>query len=254
MSDSKFSILLMRDNTDVKRFSISPTWLKMFVVAQGVLVLFAVGGIYLGISSWWGSRALQSEKKALEQRLVEAEVKLERLGNMEKILRSYDPKELQSLMGSSPVESDSVRQPVSPPDQAPAAQAAPAPAPAAGGLDLARLFSRLSTRQIAVGNLQATAQGSQVTVSFDLTNVQGAAPLSGQADVLFIRNDGAVVPVQVNKNDLSFQIQRLKRIKTTFSLPGQLTAKDIFALRLEIKSEEGKIVFTETYPLNRILG
>ena len=245
MSDSKFSVLLMRDNTDVRRFSVSPTWLKLSAAALGALVLFAAGWIYLGLSSWCGSRVLQSEKKALEQRLVEAELKLERLGNMEKILRSYDPKELQSIMGPGSAETDSVRQPVAPPAAPPAAS---------GPLDLPRLFSRMSSKQIAVANLQAEAQGDQITVSFDLTNIQRPAQLSGQADVQFIRNDGVMIPVQANKSDLSFQIQRFKRIKTTFSLPGPLTAKDVFALRLEIKSEEGRLVFTETYPLSRILG
>ncbi|MDD4952985.1 MAG: hypothetical protein PHV85_10590, partial [Desulfovibrionaceae bacterium] len=189
---------------------------------------FAAIGIYAGVKSWWGNQVLVNEKKALEQRLVEAEVRLERLGNIEKILNSYDPKELQALLSATPNGGGEA------------------------GLDLGALFASVNTMQVGVENLKVQVEGGRLNVGFDLNNMQGAAPLSGSADLSLVRNDGGVVDPVFNKNDLSFQIQRFKHVRTEASLPKGVEAKGLFGLRLEIKSDDGQVIYSETYPLQRI--
>lgn len=235
MSDSKYSVLFMRDDRDVTRYRVSPFWLRMFVFSQVFLVLCAAGGIYMGVRGFNVNNALQRENKDLEQRLVDAEVRLERLGNMEKILESYDPAELQSLLSAASTEAEAPPQPVE-------------------EVDLNEIFVRVDTRQVGVENFQARLNKSKLSISFELNNLQASKSMGGQAHLAFVTKDGKELPTKAKVSDLSFQIQRFKRMQTSFSLPDGKERKDLFGLRLEIKDNDGKSVFAETYPFYHILS
>ncbi|WP_243545255.1 hypothetical protein [Pseudodesulfovibrio tunisiensis] len=234
MSDSKYSVLFMRDDTDVKRYRVSPFWLRMFFLSQFFLLLCAGIGLYAGVRGYTLNVGLQDENKDLEQRLVDAEVRLERLSNMEKILKSYDPAELQSLLSAATTE---------PREQAPVEE-----------VDLNKVFTRVDTREVGVENMQAKIVGRKVSVSFELNNLNAAKAMSGQGDFTFVKKDGTFVQAKTNQGDLGFQIQRFKRIRTTFLLPDGMDRKDLFGLRLDIKGKEGNVIFSETYPLYHILA
>lgn len=236
MSDSKYSVLFMRDDRDVTRYRINPFWLKMFVFSQVFLLLCAAGGITMGIRGFAINADLQSEKKGLEQRLVDAEVRLERLGNMEKILESYDPNELQSLLTAATSEVEKLEDPKA-------------------DVDLNKVFTRTDTRLVGVENMQAKIAGSKINVSFELNNLQPSKEtVTGQAKFLLIKKDGSALEVSTNKSDLAFQIQRFKRIRTSFVLPDGMKTKDIFGLRLEIRGKDGSVIYAETYPFYHILA
>jgi len=234
MSDSKYSVLFMRDDKDVTRYRVSPFWLKMFFFMLIFLGLCAAGGIYMGVRGFKINAGLQAENKGLEQRLVDAEVRLERLGNMEKILQSYDPAELQSLLSAATSEVEQKVEPVQ--------------------IDLNKVFVRVDTQQVGVENLQAKITKRKINVSFELNNLQASKSVNGQAVLSFIKKDGSVVPAKLKKSDLGFQIQRFKRIQTSFLLPDGLEEKDLFGLRLEIKGKGGDVIFAETYPFYHILS
>lgn len=236
MSDSKYSVLFMRDDRDVTRYRVSPFWLRMFVFSQIFLLLCAAGGIYLGVRGFKVNVELKSENKDLEQRLVDAEVRLERLGNMEKILESYDPAELQSLLSAATSEVEEQQQEAKP------------------TVDLNKIFIRTDTRQVGVENMQAKLAGSKLAVTFELNNLQASKSMAGQADLVLLGKDGTVLPAKINKRDLSFQIQRFKRMGTSVPLPSGTGKKDLFALRLVIKGKDGDVIFAETYPLYHILA
>ena len=235
MSDSKYSVLFMRDDRDVTRYRVSPFWLRMFVISQIFLLLCAVGGIYMGVRGFGINSALHTENKNLEQRLVDAEVRLERLGNMEKILESYDPTELQSLLSAATTEVEEQK------DVRPE-------------VDLNKIFIRTNTRQVGVENMQARLSGSKLTVTFELNNLEASKSMAGQADFIFLTKAGTALTAKTNKGDLSFQIQRFKRMETNFPLPEGSDKKDLFALRLIIKGKDGDVIFAETYPLYHILA
>ena len=234
MSDSKYSVLFMRDDRDVTRYRVSPFWLKMFIFTQVFLFLCAAGGIYMGARGFKINADLHSENKSLEQRLVDAEVRLERLGNMEKILQSYDPAELQTWLSAATSEVEELKEQVT--------------------VDLNKVFTRVDTQQVGVENLQAKISGRKIAVSFELNNLQTSTSVVGQASLSFIKKDGSAVAASTNRSDLGFQIQRFKRIQTTFLLPDGLDQKDLFGLRLEIKGKNGKVIFAETYPFYHILA
>ncbi len=234
MSDSKYSVLFMRDDRDVTRYRVSPFWLKMFIFSQVLLFLCAAGGIYMGVRGFKINSGLQDENKGLEKRLVDAEVRLERLGNMEKILQSYDPAELQSLLSAASTEVEQQAQQES--------------------VDLNKIFTRIDSSQVGVENMQAKISKKKISISFELNNLQASKSMAGQASLSFVKKDGSSLDANANKRDLAFQIQRFKRIQTTFLLPDGLDVKEIFGLRLEIKGKDGDVVFAETYPFYHILA
>ena len=222
MSNAKYSVLFMRDDRDVTRYRVSPFWLKMFVFSQIFLLLCAAGGIYMGVRGFKINNELRGENKSLEQRLVDAEVRLERLGNMEKILQSYDPAELQSLLSAATTEVEKAPEPEK--------------------VDLNKIFTRVDTQQVGVENLQARLTGRKMSISFELNNLQASKAVVGTSDLKLVMKDGSPVPLGP------------KRIKTTFQLPNGVTQKELFGLRLEIKGKGGDVFFAETYPLYHILS
>lgn len=234
MSNSKYSVLFMRDDRDVTRYRVSPFWLKMFICTQVFLFLCAAGGIYMGVRGFRINSNLHAENKGLEQRLVDAEVRLERLSNMEKILQSYDPAELQSLLSSATSEVE---------------EQAEKPA-----VDLNKVFVRVDLGQVGVENLGIKIDNRKVDVSFELNNLRASTAVVGQAYLSFVKKDGSPQALKYKKDDLSFQIQRFKRIQTSFLLPDGTSRKDFFGLRLEIKGKGGDVIYAETYPFYHILS
>lgn len=234
MSDSKYSVLFMRDDRDVTRYRVSPFWLKMFICTQVFLFLCAAGGIYMGVRGFKINSTLHTENKGLEQRLVDAEVRLERLGNMEKILQSYDPAELQSLLSSATSE---VEQQVE-----------------QEKVDLNKVFIRVNTGQVGVENLRVKLDMRKISVSFELNNLRASTAVVGQASLSFVKKDGSPLEARYKKGDLSFQIQRFKRIATSFILPDGVEEKELFGLRLEIEGKDGDIIYAETYPFYHIVS
>lgn len=234
MSNSKYSVLFMRDDRDVTRYRVSPFWLKMFICMQVFLFLCAAGGIYMGVRGFRINSKLHAENKGLEQRLVDAEVRLERLGNMEKILQSYDPAELQSLLSSATTEVEQQAETVK--------------------VDLNKVFTRVDSGQVGVENLGVKIDKRKVDVSFELNNLRASTAVVGQAYLSFVKKDGSPQALKYSKGDLSFQIQRFKRIQTSFILPDGMDKKDFFGLRLEIKGKGGDVIYAETYPFYHILS
>lgn len=236
MNHLKYSVLFMRDDTDVRRFRVSPMWLKAFLYFQGFLLLLSIVGISVGVTFWSSNASLRAERKALELRLSEAEVKLERLSNMEKIMEANGPKDQAHPGKAGPAPAEVPPQPKLPP------------------VSLKTLFERANTGLVTVDSFQARVSGNDMTVNFELTNVQSASTLSGAAELTLIRNDGQVLDVEANKADLSFQIQSFKHFRTSFNLPKGLDRRDVFGLRLEIKGSDGKTIFSDTYPLRDSLA
>jgi hypothetical protein len=234
--DSKYSILFMRDDTDVKRLRLSPFWLRAYVVAQVLLAALAAGGVYLGYTAWHENVMLNREKHDLAKRLEEAELRLSTLGNMEKILEAYDKSELQSLLSANPGE------------QVPPTDAEE------DGVDLTAIFTPVDEGLVVLDELKATLNGDVLTVNFKVENPKEDSTLSGVAELSLVTSSGEIHPLDAPPADLSFQIQRRKFARTSVKLPEGVKPDDAFGLRVTIKRSDGKVIFGETYPLYHILS
>lgn len=231
MRDPKYSILFMRDDTDVRRFRVSPNWLRTYLAAQAVLILLAVAGIWLGVTSWWDNRVLTSEKNELAKRLEEAELRLSTLANMEKILEAYDKSELQSLLAG--------------PKEGVQEGAVP--------VDLNKVFTSVDEGVVIVDEVKSALTSTTFSLSFKLENRKTDTLLSGDTEIHLITSDGRKTPLEGNPRDLAFQIRQRKFVRTTVPLPDGMEKNDLFAVSIAIKRSDGMVIFSDTYPLHTIL-
>lgn len=239
MSDSKFNVIFMRDNSPVRRYRVSPAIIKFGAYGLVFLLILACGGAAGGYTFWRENASLRQDKAGLERQLREANMELERLQNVDKILKSNDPEELQTLLGS-----------MSPPADRKARKEdkTPPPPPA---VDLKKIFDRVDARQASVESFVAKLAGESMNLTFNLSNLLGADMLTGSAQVSLVLVDGVLIPVTVKEADMSFSIQRFKQISTSFALPKDTPPDRLFGLRLILKSPQGQTIFSETYPLPR---
>ncbi len=236
MASPKYSMLLMRDDSHVRRFRLSRIWLKAFIYIEIALVALALAGFFAGYRFWLESHKLRVDNRNLQISLTEARVKLERLENVEQIIKSNDPDELHALIGSVPAP----------------AEPAPVTQPS---LDLNEIFTHVDLQQANVANFQAKLQGDKLQVRFDLNNLVADSTLSGKVNLALITRAGKLVEPKANVEDLSFSIQRFKRIRTVLSVPGGLMGNDLFGIRITIRRvDDGTMVFSETFPLSQILS
>jgi len=238
MSKAKYNVLMMRDNTPVRRYRLSPVWLKIALYLLLLLVAFAGTGGYFGFDFWNRNQVLTEELSGLQRELREARIELERLQNIDKILRSNEAEQMQSLSGtrSEPAKTKAPPAPLSPP------------------LDLSKLLGRIDLQHVRVDNFQAKNGGRNLQIVFNLNNLQTVDTISGEATMAVVTNAGKEQLPQLNKNDLVFQIQRFKQITTSFQLPGSLRTNDVYGLRLVIKNTSGQVIFSDVFPLANILS
>jgi len=221
--DSNFSVLFMRDDSDVKTFRVSPRRLKLLLWVTGAVALAVLVALAVGLRSFVGYRVLLNERRGLESSLAEAQVSLERLGNLDKIQKSQG-----GAKDSGPAKN--------------LAEGKASPAVAQ------RVFAQVNTGAMTVENLRSQFGAQTLNVSFDLNN-RASGSLSGDIRLLLLRNDGSLIPLEVPAQDLTYQIQRFKRISTSGPIPEGLTRRETLGLRIEIKTSEGDLIFGETYAL-----
>lgn len=234
MGNTKYNVLFMRDDDTVKRYRLSPFWLKVLFWIVFMLAVSAAAGTWAGYTFWAENSQLKQDKIELQKNLNDASVQLERLENVNKILDSYDPNELQSLLAAVPVEEKKV-------------ESGPA-------VDLNRLLFYKNLMRAGVENVKVRKSGGSLALSFDLNNLQTSSALSGFAKVALIKNSGKGVQIKVNRNDMSFHIQRFKVVRTRFGLPSGSNLKDVYGIRLMITTKKGELIFSEVYPLSRVLN
>jgi hypothetical protein len=121
-------------------------------------------------------------------------------------------------------------------------------------VDLGDLLGSVNRQLVAVDNLHLTQNGASHPHPFELNNLQPNQTLDGQIEFTFVLKNGKTLAPQVNAQDLAFSIQRFKTLRTSTALPNEVGVKDIYALRLSIKDAGGNVIYSEAYPLSRILA
>lgn len=235
MASPKYSVLIMRDDSQVRRYRVSRFWLKAFIYTEVFMVVLALAGFFAGYRFWLESHELHVDNRNLQINLTEARVKLERLQNVEQILKSNDPEDLHALIGSVSVETEPAHLPPT--------------------IDLNEIFTHMDLQQARVDNFQARLQGDKLQVRFELNNLVADTTLTGNIQLSIITRAGTLMEAKTNKEDLNFSIQRFKRVRTVFSIPGGLKGNDLFGIRVNIRrSNDETMVFSETYPLSQVLS
>ena len=146
----KYSVLIMRDDTNVRRYRVSPTILRSILIVFCSVVLIAACGIFASYSLWEQNSTLSKERYGILKELRDLKVYVERLENIEQILQSNDPEELQALFSSMSVSASTEMPPP---------------------IDLSAILRTIDTDTVAVSNLKLKpATGGNLRLSLKLDN------------------------------------------------------------------------------------
>ncbi|MCT4535188.1 hypothetical protein [Halodesulfovibrio sp.] len=228
----KYSVLIMRDDTNVRRYRVSPSSLRSLVIVLLFVVMVAVCGIFTSFSLWEKNTTLMNERHGVQKELRDLKVYVERLENIEQILQSNDPEELQALFSSMSV-----------------AASAELPPP----IDLSSILQVVDHNLVAISNLKLQkATGGNLRLSLKLDNKNAKGTIRGSIVLSFVGKDGKVVIIDANKKDMEFSINRFKRIVTTFEVPDAIALHEAYALQLSITNNKTTLL-QRIYPIKELL-
>jgi len=259
MARSKYTVIIMRDDADVKRFKAGPALLRVAGYLVSVLILAAAGGIFGAYRLWLANATVVEEKRALEQKLAGVNIKLERLQNIERILVSNDPSELKTLLATIAPETQSKNADKAQAKDAASAQVPPAPAPAPPApaeADKAQTVKspfdgipRVDLNMVGVENISMRFDNKGLVFGFGLKNVDPKSMISGSVGLALITQSGQLIDVSA-KEELGFKIQLFKQMTANIAYPPSLSKTDVVGLKLTIASS-GKTIFSDVYAFSQ---
>jgi hypothetical protein len=242
----RIDILILRDAAGVGRYRL-PVWLaRALVLAPLGLLLLLGAAVAVAYHLRQDNLDRVGQAAQLRQEIDAAGESLMRLENIERSLRSKDVTELETLLGSYNPDSPDWWKPRAEERREPAA---PAVETGRERIDLSKLLARVDANQAGVDNLKIKFDNRRVNLGFDLSNVTPQTGLVGRVEAGLVANDGTLLPLKGEKDELSFQIQRFKQISASLPLPAKADPRDLYGLRLVIVDPAGKTIFAQVYPL-----
>ncbi|WP_156921550.1 hypothetical protein [Desulfovibrio inopinatus] len=201
---------------------------------------------------------MESQKTVLAEELVEAKVKIERLENIENILKSDDPTELQTLLGSFNPDAVSLIVDVPGKDDKTAENSEESkkePEVECPKIDLTKILQSEDEGVIGVNdfNLKKTEKDEILNIGFELTNLKPEKTLSGDLVLFAIGKDSTVHGIKASKKEMDFSIQRYKQVNVTAQLPQELSFAEVYGIRLVVNTSAGKKIFSEIYPIAKLM-
>jgi hypothetical protein len=244
-SQETVDILVMRGAGRVRRYHLAPGWLRaLWLIPLCLAVLLAAALVV--IKRQYDALDVQTKRaQSLRAELDTVGERLVRLENIEKILRSKDMTELETLLASVNPDNPDWWKPS--PQRKDGAEAKTEPAKP----DLAKLLARIDVNQAGVDNLRAKIENRKLQINFDLSNLSPQSSLTGRGEIALIGNDTTLFPLKPEKDDLTFQIQRFKQIAASLPLPAKCDPKDVYGFKLTVVDPSGKPVFSQVYPLSK---
>lgn len=245
-ASGKVDILILRDAASVRRYRLSTGFLRALWLTPLVLLLLLGAAVAVGYHLREDNVALARRGASMRSELDAVGERLMRLENIEKILRTRDVTELETLIGSYNAENPGWWKPKAEDgrEKVEGGKEREAARP-----DLGKLLSRVDANQAGIDNLRVKIENKRLLLNFDLSNVTPQTNLVGRVEAALVGNDATLTPLKAEKDELSFQIQRFKQIAASLPLPGKFDAKEIYGLKLTIMDPSGKAVFSQVYPL-----
>ena len=233
MASKSYNVILMRDDAHVRRLRLKPIWLKLAVYLLSCVVVVAAMASWFSIKLWTENVAMLDEVVMLRQQAHENAVEMQRLQNMERMLKAADP------LGQQPVLETLT--------QGSQNQSSPS------GVDLNALLGEKNTGRATIKKVALTQGDLRWKLSFELSNTDPKQVLEGLYLIQLVGTDAKNHDVHLDKELLQFQIQRFKRIEIEFSPPPELPPAEIFGLRLTIDQLGGTTIFSRVWQISTIL-
>ncbi|MFO7728196.1 MAG: hypothetical protein R6X11_07690 [Desulfonatronovibrio sp.] len=228
----KYNVILMRDDTSVKNFRLRPFWIKFLLLFFVFLLVTSGTGLYYSYVFYKEKKKISQLYEDRMEAFEETQRELKRLRNVERTFKSYNEEELRSFLSTQRLEEDDS------PDSE---------------VELDDIFAPVDQNIVGVANVQASIAGDKMRVQLEVNNMEGEGTISGRIYLFLIQNDGTLIELDLEDSDLYYSIARFKRVDTTFALPDGVDQESLFALRVTARDDEQELIFSQTYPLNKIL-
>lgn len=222
----------MRDDTSVKNFRLSPFWIKFLLLFFVFLLVTSGAGLYYSYIFFMEKKVIAQLYEDRMETFEEMQRELKRLRNVEQTFESYNEEELRSFLSAQR------REEIDLPDNE---------------VELDDIFSPVDQNIVGVANVQASLTQDKMRVQLEVNNMEGEGTVSGRIYLFLIQNDGTMIELDLEDDDLYYSIARFKRVDTTFDLPGGVDQESLFALRVSARDDNQELIYSQTYPLSKIL-
>ncbi|MFP4128758.1 MAG: hypothetical protein ACLFSF_06930 [Desulfonatronovibrio sp.] len=229
---NKYNVILMRDDTSVKNFRLSPFWIKFLLLFFVFLLVTSGAGLYYSYIFFMEKKVIAQLYEDRMETFEEMQRELKRLRNVEQTFESYNEEELRSFLSAQR------REEIDLPDNE---------------VELDDIFSPVDQNIVGVANVQASLTQDKMRVQLEVNNMEGEGTVSGRIYLFLIQNDGTLIELDLEDDDLYYSIARFKRVDTTFDLPGGVDQESLFALRVSARDDNQELIYSQTYPLSKIL-
>jgi hypothetical protein len=234
MSDKKFSVLIMRDDSSVRRMRFHPFVFKTGIYFLVLLVFCAGVSLYAGVHFWKKNQVLSSEVRQLQRTIAGHQMELKRLRNIELLLEEGVNEEMTSIVVASGEQQ--ANQTEEPP------------------INLKKILGSIDKHILIANNVQVRLSRNNMDISFDINKLN-------QDDREIIKGDVKLHLVSVNgdlhrldaEKEMFFELRRMKQYRVRVAIPESYSREDIFGLRITINHPQHEPVFSETFPLSDVL-
>lgn len=235
----KISLLIMRDNGEVRSVRLRRSLLYTLLFVCAVLP-FALGAmLWFGVDIWLSHRAIVTQFHAAQQEYLEAKATAARLADLERLLHRADPaysaQVLQNVRRAGPAPAPTAQDdtlPPSPPTSELAADTIEGPGHSE--------FPTLNLGKVQVENVHIRLMPRRnLRISLDLSNPDPTSQVAGKIVCTLTTATGQTLALRVFPQAADdFRITRFKRVVLTSPLPPAVNTTDAQVV-LEIKPDGG---------------
>lgn len=235
-----YDLLILPDGGAARKMRLTSARLSFYKFCLGLLLVLAGGGVsatwFLTAESLRTTELLRQTQKDL----VGTKAQIERLGNIDELLRGADPERIAEKLKAL---DEMAKQPTQPAGDGPVEGDAENEADDCPKIDLTELFATVSAGA-DVANVKIRFEPARGFVTtFDVSNAEPKNPISGVVGAQALLRDGSTIPLSAPREELAFSINRLKAFSTVLALPKDVDRSKCFALILEITSQAGKKLY-----------
>lgn len=242
----KISLLIMRDNGEVRSVRIRRSLLFLLLFMCAVMPFLLGGALWFGADVWLAHRALFARHNAMQQEYLEAKATAARLSDIEQLVQAAEAQNsAQVLQNIRRADAQAVAQP---PEGDPAHETGVS-IDGPGHVEFPAVNSgKVQTDNVTIRQMS----GRSLRISLDLSNPDPTTPVAGKIVCILTTANGQTLPLRVFPQSADdFRISRFKRVVLTAPLPPNVNAADAQVV-LEIKAEGGgPILYRNVYAVAR---
>jgi hypothetical protein len=232
----KYTFLLMRDDSSVRRLRVSQRLLKVLLTLVALVLVCGSVATWKGTNLWLENRQFQAEVQTLKQEISILHVRLERLSTYAQIWKNADPREMGDMLARISI----IQEPPAdagdstpPPRSAEAAEPA-SPQPGSAIVWADTLPPPVNEGQVALENFSARLVNANIELAYEMANLT-ASRVEGSLRIYIVTRNDELIPLSINRSAALFDMRSRKIVpRFTVPLPAQARGGAAVALMAEM--------------------